>query len=49
VLPTFESAAVAVQALLRHQARAVPSATPSGAAPTTAHHPESQQEAMCRP
>jgi hypothetical protein len=49
VLPTFESAAVAVQALLRHQARAVGSLTPTGAATTTAHHPASQQEATCRP
>ena len=49
VLSTFEDAAVAVQALLRHQARATPSSAPSGGAPTTANDTESQQEATCRP
>jgi acyl-CoA synthetase (NDP forming) len=45
VLPTFEDAAVAVQALLRHQARTAPSVGSSGGAPTTPNDTDSQQEA----
>ena len=45
VLPTFEDAAVAVQALLRHQARAAPPWRRQAEPPPQPNDTDSQQEA----